>query len=131
VPPNAAQEPTTPSAITISSVRPGRIDAWRAFYEDLRGARRADWAQSQRRHGIRREAVWLVEDREQPLVVVLREGSDPEGSLQSLAASDHPFDLWFRERLSELTTTPETGMEVFDSRPRPGSWRGLTGWRRR
>ena len=116
-----------PSSITIAPLDPDRVAAWRAFYADLSGPRRASWAQSQRRRGVRREAVWLVDGSHGPQAVVLVEGPDPEAAGRALLASDDPFDVWFRKRLAELTGDPIGGEALFDSRPRPGSWRE---WRR-
>jgi hypothetical protein len=112
-------------------VKSDHVDAWRAFYAELTGPRRAEWAQSQRRHGIRRESIWLVGEAEHARAVVLIEGPDPGAARRSLAASPDPFDLWYRGRLAEMVGEAELGESVFDSRPRPGTWRGLTGRRRR
>ena len=112
-----------PASITITPLDPDRVAAWRAFYDDLSGPRRASWAQSQRRRGVRREAVWLAEGHRGPAAVVLVEGPDPQASGRALETSDHPFDVWFREQLKRLTGESITGEAVFDSRVRPGSWR--------
>lgn len=115
-----------PASITITPLDPDRVGEWRAFHRELSGVRRADWARSQRRRGIRREAVWLVETPHGPQAVVLVEGSDPDAARRDLASSDDAFDVWFRRRLSSLLGEPAVGEAVFDSRPRPGSWRGWT-----
>lgn len=117
-----------PASITISPLRPDSLDAWREFYAELSGPRRSAWAQSQRNRGVRREAVWLLPDP--PRAVVLIEGPDPVASATALEASTDPFDVWLRERLGSLLGEPLHAVSVFDSKPRPGSWRGLAPWRR-
>ena len=119
----------SPARITIATLRPGSREDFEAFYAELSGARRSEWVQSQQRRTVRREAVWLLPDP--PRSAVLIEGPDPEGSAAALEASSDPFDIWFRERLAALTESPVAGVPVFDSKPRPGTWRGLPRWGRR
>ena len=116
-----------PASITIAPIEPGSLDEWRAFYAELSGPRRSEWAESQRRRGVRREAVWLMHDP--PRAVVLVEGPDPGAAAVELEASTVPFDVWFREQLDGLTGATQTATAVFDSKPRRGTWRPFPRWR--
>ncbi|MDQ3926536.1 MAG: hypothetical protein M3272_06075 [Actinomycetota bacterium] len=55
-----------------------------------------------RRLGIHNESVWLARAKAgQTAMVVYLETEDPERIASVLAASEEPFDLWFKERLLE------------------------------
>lgn len=113
------------ASITIAPIASGKVDEWRAFVAELQGARRIEWAQSQRRRGITREVITLAES-EPALAVMYTEVGDAEEAVLRLAESDDSFDAWFRDRVAELYDGPYDIEVVFDSSPRPGPWRG---WR--
>ena len=53
-----------------------------------------------RRLSIQNESVWLTRaEGGQTAMVVYLEAEDPERMASALAASEEPFDLWFKERL--------------------------------
>ena len=116
-----------PASITIAPLQPDSLDEWKVFYAELAGPRRAEWAQSQRNRGVRREAVWLLADP--PRAVVLIEGPDPAASAAALEISEDPFDIWFRDGLLALVDAPQEATAIFDSKPRRGTWRGLPRWK--
>jgi hypothetical protein len=60
-------------------------------YEDLR-----------QRLGLHNESVWLARTQEAETAVVYLEAGDAERVVSTLAASEEPFDLWFKERLLKL-----------------------------
>lgn len=124
-----------PAALVLAPVDPDRLGDWRAFYEELRGPRRAEWAQSQRRRGVEREAIWLLHGGAGVTVCYLVEAAEPRAARHALRTSADPFDTWFRERWDEVHGGPETLTEaVFDTRIPAGAWRGLRArlgrWRR-
>ncbi len=111
--------------VTIAPIGNGKVDEWRAFVSDLAGARRIEWAQSQRRRGITRQVITLAEG-DPALAVVYTEAGDVEAAADRLVESNDPFDAWYREQMVELHDEPMDTEVVFDSAPRPGPWRG---WR--
>ncbi len=113
------------ATITIAPIVEGMVEDWRAFVGELQGARRIEWAQSQRRRGITRQVVTLAEGKA-PLAVVYTEAGDIEQAAARLADSDDPFDAWYRQQMASLHQDPYDTEVVFDSAPRPGPWRG---WR--
>ena len=115
-----------PAAIRIAPIPPISLAEWHAFQAELAGPRRIDWVQSQRRRGIRREVVWL--DEVESTAYYFVEAVDPAVAYESLAAPVGDFEVWLAERLDHLHPQGvSTPIQVFDSSPKPGAWRGLAG----
>lgn len=120
-----------PVAIVIAPIAADRLDDWRSFHAELTGLRRSEWAASQRRRRITREAVFLWESPGGPAAVYLFEGDGADDGFDRLAAGEHHFDDWLRSRLAALHTGLDRPRRLSDTRPAPGSWRGLRSWRGR
>ena len=90
------------SVAYVLQVLPGKLDAWKEFHSQLDGLRRWDFEDQQRRLGLVRHRVWLQESSDGPMALVVQEGEDPERALTILAASSHPFDVWFREQVMDV-----------------------------
>ena len=114
------------ATVTIAPIATDKLDDWRAFVDDLSGTRRTEWAQSQRRRGITKQVI-TIGTLDPPVAVVYTETEDATQADARLAASADPFDIWFREQVTELHGDPYETEVVFDSSPRRGPWRG---WRR-
>ncbi len=113
------------ATINITPIATGKIDEWRAFVAELQGSRRIEWAQSQRRRGMTRQVISLAE-RESALAVAYSETGDVDEAASRLAKSIDLFDVWCRGRVADLHDESYNTEVVFDSAPRPGTWRG---WR--
>lgn len=48
------------------------------------------------------EAVWLLHTPRADVAVVCVDAQEPEHLLARLAASEHPFDRWFKEQLHKV-----------------------------
>ena len=84
-------------------ILPGRTDADRAAMEACRnGDRKADHAASRVRAGIRRESVWIQSTPDGDVAVVVLEADDAGAAMGTLATSQEPFDVWFREVLKDV-----------------------------
>jgi hypothetical protein len=83
-------------------ILPGKSEVWRRLTQELLGWRRGEYEESRCRLGITREVAWIVELPQAELVIVSWEVEDPAQVIQKLAASDHPFDRWFRQQLLEI-----------------------------
>ena len=84
-----------------------REEPWRRFVQELSGPRHGEYAESRRRLGISAESVWLAPRRSGGgVAVVCVEAEDPdwtpERALGEFAASDDPFDSWYRARMGEI-----------------------------
>lgn len=83
-------------------IRPGKLEAWRRFCQELQGARRSAYQTSRRRLGIVHEQFALVQTPIGDAALASIEAADVGRALSGLAASEHPFDRWFKDKLQEL-----------------------------
>jgi len=86
----------------VASILPGKQEAWRRFYHELEGSRRHHYEEFHKRLHITKELVWLAETPQGDMAMVYLEADYPEQVLPDLAASQLPFDCWFKEQLLEL-----------------------------
>jgi hypothetical protein len=91
----------------------GQTAAARAFLRELEHARKAAYAASERRLGIAKE-VWALQAAPPgDLFVVYIESDDVGRAFHRFAASQDPFDRWFKTQLAALTgvdlNTPPPG----------------------
>ena len=82
-------------AIALPCV-PGGADRLRQLAAECGGPRRADFEDFHRRVGLVGERWYLQQTPQGELCIITLEG-DPGGAIARLGASQHPFDVWFRE----------------------------------
>ena len=80
---------------------PGGADKLRALARECSGPRRPEFDDFHRRVGLSGERWFLQQTPQGELLILTLEG-DPAGALAKLGASDHPFDIWFREAVREV-----------------------------
>lgn len=78
-------------------ILPGKLEAWKAFTEETKGARKEQHAQSRKRLGISREFVSLVQTPQGDFASVFLEAEDLTKAFKDMASSSDPFDVWFME----------------------------------
>jgi hypothetical protein len=83
-------------------VLPGKEDEPRKFAQETL-ERREEFDDSQRRLGISTEEWALQQTPMGSMVIVRFESPDVEAAFAGLAQSDDAFDVWFRERVMEIT----------------------------
>jgi hypothetical protein len=84
-------------------VLPGKTEEARAFAAEVLGERRREFDESQARFGTTRETWTLQSTPDGEFVLVWFEAPDIEKGFATLAESNDPFDLWFRQRVQEVT----------------------------
>jgi len=80
---------------------PGGADKLRVLADECSSERRAEFDDFHRRVGLERERWYLQRTPDGELLVLYLEG-DPPAALGKLASSEHPFDVWFRDRVREV-----------------------------
>jgi hypothetical protein len=121
------EEPPVTASIYAMPIRVGKRDEFRALVTELMGPRRIEWAESHRRRGVTRQAVFIGSIDGRDVAMIFSESPDPERAFTAIAASDHPFDRWLAQRMSELLEARIAVESLADTAPKPGPWRG---WRR-
>ena len=86
----------------VASILPGKQEALRRFYQALEGSRCPQYEELHKRLRITKELVWLAETPQGDMAIVYVEADSPERMIPDLAASQLPFDCWFKEQLLEL-----------------------------
>lgn len=91
------------SILTITlPILPGKTEAWQRFCQELSGERKEAHEASRRRLGITQERFALVQTRLGTAVLVSIQARDVGRALSRLAASEHAFDRWYKEKFREM-----------------------------
>lgn len=101
--PELRHEGPVESVATVFHVLPGMLDDWRAWLTELTVARRTEYEDYLARYGLTRERFFLRDASGEHTVVLYAEGQDPAGAISRFARSNHPFDVWIREELLQLS----------------------------
>ena len=100
----------------VLPVKAGHSGAARGFMEELETRRKAEYAVSERRIGIDKEAWYIASTPAGDQLVAYMETPDFGAALAAFSASRDPFDLWFKRRLDEATgldlNDPPAGMTL-------------------
>jgi hypothetical protein len=81
----------------------GRTENARRFMRELDGPRKAEFDASERRIGITKEAWFLQHTAQGDLLIGYIESADFSQALRLFAESRDSFDLWFKQRMAEVT----------------------------
>ena len=84
-------------------VLPGKTEQARAFANDVMGARRREFDESQARFGATKETWSLQSTPDGDLMLVWFEAPDIEKGFATLGESQESFDVWFRAQVQETT----------------------------
>lgn len=86
----------------IAPLLPGKIEAGKAFCREAFVERREELTESRRGWGENVEVVTLNSTPMGDFVCAYLEGDDPVRANREFAASQRPYDAWFKARLKEL-----------------------------
>ena len=87
----------------VLPIREGKADAARDFMRELESERKDDYAVSEQRIGIDKEAWYIAHAPAGDQFVAYMESPDFMRALGMFSQSQDGFDLWFKERLDEAT----------------------------
>ncbi len=92
----------------FAPILPGKLEAWKAFDEEMKGPRLSEHTLSRQRMGVQREVASLMQTPQGDFVCLFHEAEDLANAFNLLANSDDPYDEWFRGNLIDLHgLTPE------------------------
>jgi len=87
----------------VMPILPGKTDDARAFMRDLDGPRKSEFDQSERRIGIGKELWYLATLPRGDQLIGYMEAADFNQAVGQFSASQVPFDLWFKQRMADVT----------------------------
>ena len=86
----------------FTPILPGKMDEWKAMVEECNGPRREEMKRSYQRAGVAREVASLMQTPQGDFVCLFHESEDLAKAFRTLATSEDPFDVWFREHLASV-----------------------------
>ncbi len=87
----------------VFPVLPGKTEAARAFMRDVDGPRMAEYDRSEQAIGISKELWFLASLPTGDALVGYIEAADFGKAVGQFGASNEPFDVWFKQRMLEVT----------------------------
>jgi hypothetical protein len=102
-------------------ILPGKLDDARTFADALIGSRRTEFDSAQAT--VTKESWFIQETPMGAFIIVYFQAPDVDAVFNGLAASSEPFDVWFKERVLEIT-----GVDC--NEPMPSSPKQVLNWSR-
>ena len=106
----------------------GKMDEWKAMEQEVRGPRRAELVRSYKRAGVAREVASLMHTPQGDFVCLFHESEDLAKAFQTIATSQDPVAVWFREHLAsvhgmtaEMLQGPPPAEVFFEYRDKSGA----------
>jgi len=84
-------------------ILPGKTEEARRFAQEAMGPRQNEAAASFRRLAVTRETWHLQSTPMGDMVIVVMEAEDPAEAFKQWAASNDPFDRWFKQQAGAIT----------------------------
>ena len=92
-----------PAFCVALPVLPGKREALKEFGKTATSSRRSEFAASERRLGIPKEAWFLQTTPQGDFALVYLEARDPAKALGEFARSQDAFDRWFKDQVKAIT----------------------------
>jgi hypothetical protein len=87
----------------VFPVLPGKTESARTFLRQLDGSRAAEYDRSERSIGISKELWYLATLPSGDALVGYMEADDFAKAVDQFGRSSEPFDVWFKQRMVEVT----------------------------
>jgi hypothetical protein len=101
-------------SLVLAPISDGKLETWKKWADDLQNGRAEEFEDFNTRYGLTRHSAWLAETPTGHMVAALHEGPGAESFMSKLSTSDHDFDVWFKQKVSEIHN-------IDFSEPLPGS----------
>lgn len=95
-------------------ILPGKTEAWKKWVLTMAKERIAEYEESRKKAGIKKEVAWIYNSPQGDMVTVYMEAKDVEKAADHLGKSQAPFDIWFRQKVMELH-----GLDLAQTAPLP------------
>lgn len=84
-------------------ILPGKKMALEELCRTLQGPKSKDAAEAMRRHGNDKETWFIQSSPQGDLCIVYWEADPPHKPMEVFVGSKHPFDLWLKGELRQIT----------------------------
>jgi hypothetical protein len=84
-------------------ILPGKTEEGKRFAKEIAGPRSKEMTESRKAIGQTRETVWIQPTPMGDFLVVYLEGANSVRANKEFAASQRPFDLWFKQQAQSFT----------------------------
>jgi len=89
--------------VFINPLKPGKLNEYKAFSEENTGPRKEEYADLLKRYGLKTAKVYYHQLEGKECIVVIHDAEDDAlERLAGFASSNHPYDRWFFQQLTEL-----------------------------
>ena len=89
-------------SLILAPIVDGKMGTWKQWATDLKDSRAEEFKDFNTRYRLTRHSAWLAETPAGPVVAALHEGPGAENFMSDLATSDHEFDVWFRDSITDI-----------------------------
>lgn len=86
----------------FAPIAEGKTEQARQFAKDWSGARKQEHEESRRRFGMSVESTWLQQTPQGNFLVIYTESENREKMHEGFSKSQEPYDVWFRQQISEI-----------------------------
>jgi hypothetical protein len=84
-------------------IQPGKAPALRTFVRTITELKWRDYEEFQSRSRVQRVAWFLQGSPQGDQLLIYNEGEDFAKLVSDFGPSTHPFDVWFRQQLQDIT----------------------------
>ena len=88
--------------LVVAPIAEGKLEAFKKWANELKGSRKAEFNELNKRYGLTRHDAWLVETPNGAMAVVLHEGPGADSFMQKVGHSDNSFDLEMKKHLEDI-----------------------------
>lgn len=89
--------------LAVIPLKPGKLQAFKAFTAEITGPRKVEYADLLKRFGLKNAKVFYYPMDGKEFIGVLHDGEpDAIQRLKKFETSPHPFDQWFVSQLADL-----------------------------
>ena len=86
----------------FTPILPGKLEEWQSMVEEVNGPRREEIDRLYQNAGVAREVASLMHTPQGDFVCLFHEAEDLAKAFHTIATSQDPFDVWFREHLASV-----------------------------
>lgn len=90
------------SLAVVFPLTAGKVEEWGSWGKEILGPYRSEYEAFRRRLGLTAQRVYLQRTLQGDIAIIYLEGDDLQRTFQELRTSQHPFDVWFRQRAKDL-----------------------------